>query len=264
MNMQDFFNEFFVKPIYERSGYNPVNTTVYAFIALLTIYIVYKWWKSKGIRFNSHFLISLLPYVILGSTKRVITDIVDKLSLEGLWKLYEYNVINISPGIYITTGFLFIFFYYLEKRGILPTWSSFWVGLFLAMFHLFLLFPFIQNIQPLLYVIPLAVVGGTITFFIGKRLGFLAGFSQGLDGAATYYAIEFLHYNEQHVIPSFIGENFGYIWFYIAKVIIAFLFVWLLEKEEKDEDKKVLGYAIVIIAGLAPGLRDLLRMMAGA
>ncbi len=264
MDVGAFFDEFFVKPIYERTGYNAVNTTVYALLALLTIYIVYKWWRRRGIHFDNHFLISLLPYVIFGSSKRVLTDVVDYLNLQGLWKFYEYNMFNVSPGIYITTAFLFIFFYYLERIEKLPKWSSFWIGTALALFHIALLAPFIHSLEPLVYVLPLAIVGGIAAFFVGGRLGFFAGFSQGLDGAATYYAIEFLHYNEQHVLPSFIGENFGYIWFYGIKVLVTLMFAFLLEKEEKEEDKKVLGYAIVIVAGLAPGLRDLLRMMVGA
>jgi uncharacterized membrane protein len=250
--LNQWFYEYFLKPIEAKTGYNLVNTTVYAVIAIAVLYLIYLWWKRERIRF-SDLKEKVVPFVVFGSVKRVITDAVDAGILKGgIYNLYAYNVVNVSPGIYITIGILFILAYYVEKKwGIKATD----IGWLLAGFHFLLLLPALRFwgfLIPVLFLalLPLPFVKPDYRFPI---------FSQALDGGATFFAVEFLGYGEQHVLTRFIGEHFGYIWFYILKVVLTYV---VLKYTEKDEMKDLI-WATVVVIGLAPGLRDLLRIIAG-
>jgi uncharacterized membrane protein len=100
----------------------------------------------------------------------------------------------------------------------------------------------------------------------------LAIFSQILDGAATWVAIDFFShesvaYGEQHVIPNFIVSLFpslGFFTFFLLKTILVVVFIKMLQKEkEKEEIFYDLFLCAIIIMGLAPGIRDLFRLLAG-
>ena len=107
--------------------------------------------------------------------------------------------------------------------------------------------------------------------------------AQALDGAATFVIIDFgkvllkgAEYGEQHVASGLLGEIFGtYATFYLVKVAISMGAAYLLTKEEKEkgaaasgkgsgEDELLFVAMIIMIMGLAPGLRDVLRAAVGA
>ena len=99
--------------------------------------------------------------------------------------------------------------------------------------------------------------------------GLIVG-GQALDGAATFFTIEIFSqltgrtYFEQHVVSSFIGDNFGYFGFYLLKVALATLisYVIITYKKAEEKEKWYIGL-LVIIMGFAPGIRDVLRMVIG-
>ncbi|MEM4331397.1 MAG: DUF63 family protein, partial [Candidatus Anstonellales archaeon] len=142
--MQDFIDKYFIKPIINYEGYNIVNTTTYAIIAIFGLYLTYKYFKKNNIDFDGHFFKSLIPFVFFGSIKRVITDAVNAGIAQG-WPyapFYEYNIFNVTPGIYVITSLLFLSSFIIEKK-IKARNLCFYFGLFLAFIHAFLLLPFL-------------------------------------------------------------------------------------------------------------------------
>ena len=75
MGLYEFFYEYFVLPIKENQGYNPVNTLVYAIILGIAVILLYRMLKRMGIRVDERFFGALMPYIILGPLMRSITDI---------------------------------------------------------------------------------------------------------------------------------------------------------------------------------------------
>ena len=89
----------------------------------------------------------------------------------------------------------------------------------------------------------------------------LAVFSQMLDATATYIGISSFNYYEKHVLPSFLMDASGP-WIMIPiKFVIAVLIVYAVRDEEKWIRDVLL--MLVIILGLAPGTRDMLRIALG-
>ncbi len=262
-SFEDSMDQFFISPMANKTGYNLVNTLAYALIAIAAVYAIYLIFRRLKIRADDYFMKVVFFLVIFGSAKRVVTDAVDSgvLQVPVIKEIYAYNFFNISPGIYIFTGllavFLFLTEHFTKKRIALP------VAFSLAVFHLALILPLLSNFFALFFILTLAV----IPFYISQRIlkdTLLSSivFSHALDGAATFYAIDISRsYFEQHVFANIIGDAHGYIAFYIIKVIISFLAAYLIRMEEENEKNFIA--MILITIGLAPGLRDVLRVAAG-
>jgi uncharacterized membrane protein len=94
---------------------------------------------------------------------------------------------------------------------------------------------------------------------------------QALDGAATWVAIDWFGpasgkaYFEQHVISAAIGSAtpIGFGLFFLLKIFFSLAAVWIIRKEEMDENAKSLVLLVIAIIGFAPGIRDMLRILAG-
>lgn len=281
MNISDFINEYYLDPIIEHEGYNLVNTLTYAIIALCSIYFIYRVFKKYKIIINKEFVINTLPFVLFGSTVRVITDSIDTGTIKPITVLhefvinshiYDYGVISASPGIYIVTALLF--FLSLAIAQIMKNEKiTGYIGLVLWIPHFFILVFMFKYLE---FTVPILLLTA-IPFFICLKY-FKDVFSAGivgahaLDGAATFFIIDFFgkitgrSYVEQHVIPAFIGDVFGtFLPFYILKIAIAFTAALVITNEKQvTNQEKYFITLLLIILGLAPGLRDMLRMAVGA
>jgi uncharacterized membrane protein len=262
-SFEEFLNEFFLSPMIDRTGYNIINTLVYALIAIAAVYAIYIVFKRLKIRADDYFMKTIFFFVLFGSAKRVITDAVDfgAVQIPIIKEIYAYNFFNISPGIYIFIGllavFLFLAEHFTKRKVAMP------VAFFLAVFHLALVLPLLSDFFAIFFILALAA----IPFYISQRflkdtlLSFIV-FSHALDGAATFYAIDISKsYFEQHVFAGVIGGAHGYIAFYLIKVLIAFLAGYLIKNEEENEKNFIA--VVLIVIGLAPGVRDMLRVAAG-
>ena len=76
--------EFFISPILEKTGYNAVNTLVYAGIALVAVYALFHIVKKCKVKIDNGFFWGVLSFVLFGSTARVVTDAVDAGTFTGV------------------------------------------------------------------------------------------------------------------------------------------------------------------------------------
>jgi uncharacterized membrane protein len=90
-----------------------------------------------------------------------------------------------------------------------------------------------------------------------------------LDGSATFRGLEAFGYSEKHVIPSLLIDLTG-----TAAVMLPLKFavvsavVYLLDVEYRDDlaETPNLGWLVkvaILVLGLAPGMRDMLRLAMG-
>ena len=100
---------------------------------------------------------------------------------------------------------------------------------------------------------------------------FLAVSGQIFDGLATFVGLEYLGYSEKHVVSERIidwsRENFDTAAaFILVKVGLGGLIWWfytLANFEYKQQHLRLLVGLAMMVVGLAPGLRDILRMALG-
>jgi uncharacterized membrane protein len=94
-------------------------------------------------------------------------------------------------------------------------------------------------------------------------------FGHFLDGVATFIAIDFYDYGEKHVLPSLLIDIFGTAAVMVVLklvLILAVIYVMdILFKEDLKSSPVLVGLVklCVLILGLAPGIRDGLRLAMG-
>ena len=288
-SMENFIYDYFIRPIEEHSGYNYVNTLVYAAIAIVAVYAIYRTLRGK-IKINEKFIGSVLCFVLFGSTVRVVTDAIHTgvfkpitpihafvldshiweyppagAQLSEFWKFW-----TVTPGIYILTALLLLISLAILYRMKRVEWLGY-VGLALWLPHFLLLVPFFGYALYSIPILVLAAIPAAIAWVYFKdRLLTAIVAGQALDGAATFFVIDVfskvstcsIPYSEQHVLSGGIGDIAGYFVFYLVKVIIALAAAHLIKKEKIDQEEKNYIALALMIMGFAPGIRDMLRMVA--
>lgn len=301
MDILNFLKEYYWDYLWLHKGYNIYNTITYAVIALIALYISYHWLK-KYYGFNKRFMITVITFVLFGSTFRVMVDSYDSfhggsrideyIQSNGLFTpvylfvqslhIYDYSPLTVTPGIYVFTAILFFLSIIIEVKYKFEAWK---IGIFLWLPNFLLLFPLMTYfIYPV--IILLLALGATLLSYLLlkselKNKEFILGvFGHSLDGAATFVTIDIFNaiepvckhlgkcYGEQHVLPSLLGDAYGYVFFFALKVLISFLAVKIINDELNNDNLKyddaVFFITVLMVLGLAPGLRDMLRVAVGA
>ncbi|MEA3347082.1 MAG: DUF63 family protein, partial [Candidatus Auribacterota bacterium] len=241
--VMDFIQEHFIDVLWQHQGYNMYNTLAYAGIALITLYVIYLFFKKYRIKIDKKFFYAVIPFVLLGSTLRVVTDSIDDHIHEGVMQtyvqsqntvftpiyqlmldshIYDYGYFTVTPGIYIVTATIFLLFliicHFSKKMDVLP-----YIGLVLWLPHFILLLPLARYLLYPTLALTITAVTLVFAYFLFQKLGikdkiylWVVG-GHALDGAATFATIDIFNnlepvcleqgmcYGEQHVLPSMIG-----------------------------------------------------------
>lgn len=287
MDLSAIINEYFIAPMVEKTGYNEINTLVYAIIAISFAYLIYKTFTMKGIKFNKEFILRVIPFILLGSTMRVVTDSVDTgrmLGYEGFFQpvyelilnsgIYNYGFITITPGIYVLIGLFTIVAIYLSYHFKKENYGSY-VALGLFLLHFLILIPMFTHIlYGVLVLLGVILVVGIYLHF--KKTSNLEAhwyilLAQTFDGMSTFVTLDIFNafngikYAEQHVVANVLSGMFGetMIPFLLVKIILSIGIIFFLEKEKNENERNFIAL-LVIIFGLAPGIRNTLRLICGA
>ncbi|MDD3042744.1 MAG: DUF63 family protein [Methanosarcinaceae archaeon] len=277
--ISQFINVYYLDPIRGDSGYNVVNTLTWALILGICIFGVYRLLNTLKVRVNPRFIASVLPFVLAGSSLRVLED-----SPAGIFDA-PWSYLLITPNIYflvfaVTVACLWLSLS-LQKAGFIRDFHYAFAGLGLLWF--------LGNLMTLLYFedvvlayVPLFVLGAggglTLVFYgVARSLGskvftdplnlsiLLAHF---LDASSTVIGIEKLGYYEKHVLPAYLIELTGTaLVMYPLKLIIFIGVLYVLDTQfEDDEDTSKLSMLIkmvILILGLSPACRNTIRMTLG-
>ncbi|MBD3156102.1 MAG: DUF63 family protein [Candidatus Aenigmarchaeota archaeon] len=255
MTLSNFFQNYFVRPIDLKLGYNPVNTLFYSILFVIFTYLVYELLKKLKIKPDKRFILAIIPWVVFGIILRVMED-------SGTVRGYLF----ITPNIWLLFTFLISFILtiskLLEKRIHTPYFKlMFLTGIIFTG----LLLPFIRTrnflglIYTLIWLIPWVIF---LKFVSWKSENKLVLFSQLFDATATFVSIQYFNYFEQHVLPRTIIEltNFPFS-FVIVKFVIVVATLKILDRYSEDEEfSKYLKFVIGLL-GFITGSRDLLRLI---
>src|SRR5271157_1570137 len=274
MDFWGVINTYFITPVYDRTGYNIVNTLVYAVIALFFAFIFFKILKREKVKIDDKFVLRVIPFIILGSAVRVLTDatgappgipnqfLQNSSALFGLYgyigglHIYDYSFLTATPGIYVFIGALtflsIIFFNRIKRMDLLPV-----LAVVLLLPQLILLLPLMKNWPYFMLIVLLSLIGLLVGKLFLERMKVVKGvpqllviLSHSLDGAASYVAINLFMggtaYFEQHVVGSALGTVFGtMLAFYVVKVVFSSGAVWIVETSDDDREDK--NYILLLL-----------------
>lgn len=275
----DFIYKYYVGPIVNGEAYTIVDTLTYALILIVAVYLVYRWLKKTGITIDQNFILALIPYVVLGGLLRVVED-------TGIIP-YPYYVLLITPLIFFT-----IFFYavivlvlsrYLERAGVIRSYNKgfatggiiacavtlvplVWFGLTYTQINLFVMFA-ILGIACATSLALWAFLRYVLKWdYVDDILYKILIFGHMLDASATSFGIDLheMNYVEQHVVGSALIEATGTAFSMFAlklAVVIPAIYVLQIYRKEGNQELFYLILLAMIMVGLAPGIRDMVRMV---
>ena len=272
-DFSNFLNEYFTNPLRypdRYAPYNVYNTIAFAVIALLAVWIIYKLLNRFGVKTDGKFYWAIIPFVFLGSFVRVLVDarvLPRSVDLLG-WTVYPF----VTPVVYVLVFAVVIAALLLSIKLAGEQWHGLFskVGWLLSAVALLPLIPLFKNFWLFAGIVGITAVVWYVARIAAKKwklssMDRLVVMAQGLDGAATFVGVQFGGYSEQHVLGNAIFSAFGGPWAFLAiKVLFAFIVVWALRRELKENENQYAYVALLItIFGLAPGTRDALRLLAG-
>ena len=274
MDISQIFFDFFGKRIAERGLYGPVEYLVYGAIMIaLMFFIIFPLLDKRKVKFDTKFMLALLPYILLGSALRVLED----LSIRPrAWSPLELAFYVVTPGIYILIAALTLtclFFSMVVAKKFRQDFYKVFAGIGLVFAVPIAAFE-ILGFQAWLGVIAtlaLATAIVAILIFAFKKIGFqtlksrlniLALASQALDGSATFVATQFFLCGEQHPLSGMLLDIFP-LSFIFAKIALVLVIIHYVDQEVKDPNLRGFIKIIVAILGFATGLRDLLTLGVG-
>ena len=245
-----------------------------AAISVLVLLLLVR--KLTKVKMDDDFFFSLIPFILFGATIRVSVD-------AGLLPYVRYTTV---PGIYLAISLLtFLLILFLDKikmMRLLP-----YVGMILFAYQF--LFHISLFKHPFYGYLILSIV------FIGMLVGIAALrllrtrasvfdlafiFAHLLDGATTYVAVELfsapgISYAELQPGTLFLRNVFGTMAYYVPmKLFFSTGLVVVLEryalfapflrlpKKVLREDRNIILF-ILLMLGLGPGFRNLLRVLMG-
>ncbi len=266
MDLASFFIENFAAPLCRY--YTPIGTATYGIILVLAVAGTYKLLERLKVEIDRHFLLSLLPFIIYGGWTRALRDHLLGIYGNGWWWC--------SPPIYfivfaITVGSLLLGLL-IERKFRIPYWKAmFSIGLVpLAYNAAVTAFSGFPNIAGLLVIAGIA--GGWALLLLAMRKFWpasrrlLTGFntfimaSHLLDASSTFVALTFFGYYEQHVLPTFlIGFSGPWVMFPL-KLAVVLPVLWYIDRSNESELFKRFLKVVILILGLALGIRDILTV----
>jgi uncharacterized membrane protein len=253
--MLEFFKTIFSILLLPQPEYTLFNTFLYAIEFVFASYLFFFFLKRTKIKIDKKFVVSFLPFALLGSSLRVCVD-------AGLIK----TPLLVTPLIYLTIGSFFVltlfFSLLLQKKFKVPYFKLVSYFCFLLISPIFLLLATrIVNLQAIALVFvffsPWIVFLKIVKWGVGNKLVLLA---HVFDANVTFIGMNYFGYREMHVLPNFFIGLFGPASFIFFKAIVVSLILILLDKISKKEEKNYLKL-IVGFLGFSTGTRDFLRIL---
>jgi uncharacterized membrane protein len=277
--IREFIYKYYIDPIRYGQPYTLVDTLTYAVILLACIWLIYRWLETNKISIDRAFVYALIPWVVLGGCLRVVEDtgvITSDIHVIFTTPLIFFLIFAIAmPVLYIANK--------LEQKNMIHSWKRLFgaTGLILAGITLSFLLWFGITSAHLDLIVAASILGmatgSSILLYALIRYGFrwkyiedrlyqILIFGHMLDASATSYGID-LHsigYNEQHVVGSALINLTGTAFvMFPLKLIVLIPGIYILELYRR-EGASGIWYLILlamIMVGLAPGIRDMLRMV---
>ena len=252
-----FFYTYFWQPMFTRSGYNAVNTFVYAFLFGFGVIYSYRYIiKPLKIPIDERLFWAVTPMVVFGATVRALVD--GGVLPENPWIL--------TPGVFFTAFFLIVPAIALDaKLKSYPKVTMAW-GTALALWANYLLVTHAKNWEPYELTLAHTVVSWAVVLAFYRwrpfdKLYLYAVLAHFYDMGSTVVAIHFYGYREVHWLENILVNHFGAYFYYPWITIILVTVYYALKYLVPDEEERRFWYLAIYILGLGPAIRDPAQMV---
>ncbi|MGZ7208559.1 MAG: DUF63 family protein [Methanobacterium sp.] len=249
--------------LYLHPGYTLFNTIVFGIILGIAVILIIKMFKYIK-KDPGDIFIPLIPFIFFGSSARALVD-------NGIYPLTLWLV---TPGIYILTGFIAIatllLSVFVERK------TNFDYRYLMLIVGVILCIPNILFINHINWIAFFEVMGSWALIssifillrnkwdLLKNKLNLSALLAHLFDASATFVAIDFYGYGEQHVLPNALMSLTGTAAImFPLKIAVILLALYVIDEYIEDRTIKNMLKLAIFILGLAPGLRDFLSLSIG-
>ncbi|NMX21674.1 hypothetical protein C5S30_04415 [ANME-1 cluster archaeon GoMg4] len=272
--LRRFIETYYIHPITHDTGYNPVNTITWALLLVLCVFLTLKLLKKLDVKIDHRFIAAVSPYIIVGASLRVIED------AELVSPPLSYLLI--TPLIYFLMFFCCLAILILSVRlsrirnydytrvfgliGVL--WSIVNLTILLVKETVILLWVLfvVIGIAGVLVSVIYAIAAECDIEFLTEKLNVAVLAAHLLDASSSFIGIDMLGYTGKHVIEGLIvkytGTAAGMFPLKLG-VLVPILYVLDTQFTKDDLELKNLVLLTLIVIGLAPAVRNTLRMTLG-
>ncbi|WP_214021114.1 DUF63 family protein [Methanoculleus sp.] len=277
--IREFLYKYYIDPIRYGEAYTLVDTLTYALILIAAVYLVYRGLRRYKFAIDDELVLATMPFVVLGGLLRVVEDtgmITSDFRFLLITPLIFFTIFTVA-GIALFAGKL------AENAGLVARYSRVYAGTGIAaclvaasalvwfgLTETTIALDVLVAIPGLALVSSLALwaflVYGLKWDYASNILYKLLIFGHMLDASATSYGIDIhpVHYVEQHVVGSSLIEATGTAFsMFLLKIAVIIPAIYVLEmyRREGSSDLWHLILLAMIVVGMAPGIRDLVRMV---
>jgi len=253
----DFLKNLLVYLLYPQSEYTVVNTSVYAIEVVIIAYAIFLILRKIKIHVDKNLAISVFPFVVLGSSLRVLVDM-NVLKTDIFAAPFSY--ISVA---FITVAVLSIAAL-LQRKFKIPYFKTVaFIGTLLALFPLLIVITGIVNLYGA-FLVAIFVLPWFILLKISKWSleNKIVSFIHIFDATTTFVSIKYFSYSELHVLPNLIIASFTPFSFVLLKVFAVCTILILIDRYCKEREFKNYLKLIIAVLGMATGTRDFFRMLA--
>lgn len=255
--LKEFVYEKFLNPL---CYYYTLEATItYGLIFCLLVLGTYKLLQKLKIEIDKKFFIALVPFIIYGGWTRALRD-------HNLYQGYLFC----SPPIYffiyaIALISLLIGLIIQKKTNFSYHKTMFLLGFLFILYNLTL--TSITNYTAFGIILILIGIWSAIFFGINfLKPKFLSLENAGItvahlfDASASFTAIQFFGYYEQHILPSFLINLTGPWIMFPLKIFVVIPVLLIIDKYAEDRFFRNFLKIVILILGLALGVRDFLTV----
>jgi len=264
-----FVQKYYIDPIVYDTSYNPVDTITWAIILGLTILGLIKLFRRWDLLMDELLLLSTLPYVLAGSSLRVIED-ADLVAL-------PWRYLLITPLIFFLVFLITAACLILSRK----IWGEKFHARYAAIGFLWTLFNLavlsMLGFKNAWVIAAVFLLGSSLTVgillcrrrlsalkFLDNRFNQMIIYAHMLDASSTYYGVDWFFYYEKHVVPTFLINLTGSAAImFPLKLAILLPVLSMIDKSLQEPSLRNLTKLTLITLGLAPAIRNTLRLALG-
>lgn len=275
----DFIDKYYMDPIKNDTGYNPVNTLTYALLFVAAVWLLHEhFFKKKKIKIDRDFMKSILGWIIFGGSLRVIEDI-------GITSSFLFS----TPYIYILVfGISFLTLLpslsllKTKKIKLIRTWGL--AGYTLTALTIIAIIITAKSLNFIGFVMIYAAWLGWLAMFLiikkysKKAKTFLTNWNLAaimahlLDASGTFVSMTYYGFIEKHVIGNalitylqaneiLLINSSGSWAMFALKLAVVPLILFAIDKYSETEEEKRYLKMIIIILGIGIGIRNSLELL---
>ncbi|VVB72831.1 Uncharacterised protein [uncultured archaeon] len=260
---------YYMYPIIFDTSYNRVDTVTWAVVLGLAILSLIKLFRHWGLSMDERLAVSTLPYILAGSSLRVIED-ADLVAA-------PWRYLLITPLIYFLVFFI--------TAGCLIISRKIWIEDFYRSYAAMGLVWTLLNLAALsrvgferpMVLVAIFLLGSGFSAailivrrvvlrldFLDNRFNFMILYAHMLDASSTYVGVDWFSYYEKHVVPTFLIDLTGSAAImFPLKLLILLPVLSMIDRSIEDPSLRNLTKLALFTLGLAPAIRNSLRLALG-